>query len=147
MMVTYHGETVPETVPGSNPVIRYYTKGTSSITFNSSLPAGHYTITLSAVYNGRNYSTGFEVDILEVIDAENLTADLYAAFTEVSVSSSAGMIIEFSLSRPVRISSGFPFCLSVNLYVPIRFLLIIHDTIECATDRCHEACYSIQVLT
>ena len=91
MKVTYHGETVPETVPGSNPVIRYYTKGTSSITFYSALPAGHYSITVSAVYNGRNYSAGFEVDILEVVDAENLTAELYAAFTEVSVSSAAGM--------------------------------------------------------
>lgn len=55
MIVTYHGETVPES---------YYTKGTSSITFGNSLPEGHYTITLSAVYNGRNYSAEFGVNIL-----------------------------------------------------------------------------------
>ena len=56
-IVSYYNEDIPEGT--------YYTAGIDSVTFSDALPPGQYLITVQAVYNGRNYSAGFDVRILE----------------------------------------------------------------------------------
>lgn len=84
--VSYHGETVPQDDNNT-----YYTPGTSSITFKNSMPAGSYFITVQGTYNGRTYGADFNVNICDKINAENLTEELYEIFTEINLSSAAGM--------------------------------------------------------
>ena len=56
--VTYHGDTLPAS---------YYKTKTDTLTFENNIPLGNYTINVTAIYNGKTYSAGFEVKIIDKI--------------------------------------------------------------------------------
>ncbi|EID85906.1 hypothetical protein MSI_03340 [Treponema sp. JC4] len=61
--VSYHGDPVPEESGSTS----YYTTDTNTLTLGDALPLGAYTVSLTAIYNGKTYSAGFEVKIVEMI--------------------------------------------------------------------------------
>ena len=55
--LNYSGEIVPQE--------SYYQTDTKKITFKNTLPAGNYTITLTATYSGQKYAAEFDVKIVQ----------------------------------------------------------------------------------
>ncbi len=73
--VTYHGETVPQTYGGKD----YYETGTDSVTLLD-VPAGSYTICVTALYGGKAYGGEFVVKIFDATVAQGTEGTALADF-------------------------------------------------------------------
>ena len=88
--VIYHGRTVPA---------EYYTTSENTLTFLDTMPAGDYTINVTAVYNGTTYSGGFDVKI-KATNSSSIGADeAVMAISELTETSSIAVTGEITESQ------------------------------------------------
>lgn len=107
--LTYHGETLPQ----SSGSLTYYTPGSGTdvnkVTLGASLPAGNYTINVTATYNGTSYGASFDINYIQP-----------AEFTEAPV-----------IEEPYVYFGDFPQTLKATSVIMLEDVTVNHCGFDC----------------
>jgi len=116
--IKYHGEDVPAE--------GYYSLNSdkTKITFLDNLPAGNYTINVTAIYNEKTYSASFDVNLIGVVKAENITESEYTLIKEISVNNANGLNKISELTAAGKDFAGKTITLEGNIEVDSSFTAI-----------------------